>query len=264
MKIIYELNPPKILYGSTIDMKILNQEIEKFLQRARIISQFTNFIHITDSVLGIPRISSIYGAQLINNSLNSKKIKLSCSVRTRDRNINSIIQLVTEAVFLRVQDLLFIMGDKPQVESSNKYNNPDISTSLSKPTDVVNLLNTFGYTNLINFNLSIPNKITNTDNFLKKINSNPHGVITQSVSSLQEIKNLIEMLEPYSINLIPCIMIPSEKNLKAAKMIGLDWTEYKNNVMEILHQTSEIVDQILITSPNSFNEGIEILKNISS
>ena len=50
MNLIYELNPPKILNSHRIDMAHLNQELNKFLNRAKIISNFTNYIHITDSV----------------------------------------------------------------------------------------------------------------------------------------------------------------------------------------------------------------------
>ncbi len=60
------------------------------------------------------------------------------------------------------------------------------------------------------------------------------------------------MLEPSPIKLIPCIMIPSEKNSQAAKMIGLDWKEYEDNLLEFILQVGKLVDQILITSPNRF------------
>ena len=82
---------------------------------------------------------------------------------------------------------------------------------------------------MINLNLSIPNKIINFNNFKKKIQANPYGLITQSINSVQEVKDLKRILEPSPIKLIPCIMIPSEKNNKAAKMIGLNWKEYKDN-----------------------------------
>ena len=42
-------------------------------------------------------------------------------------------------------------------------------------------------------------------------------------------------------------------------MIGLDWKEYKDNVLEFILQIGKLVDQILITSPNDFSEGVELL-----
>ncbi len=46
-------------------------------------------------------------------------------------------------------------------------------------------------------------------------------MITQSINSLQEVKDLKSLLNLIHIKLIPCIMIPSEKNIKACKN---DWT----------------------------------------
>ncbi len=259
MNIIYELNPPKIFYDSTINMDLLTQEIEKFLNRTQTIMKFTNFIHITDSVLGIPRISSIHGATLIRENIKNMEINLSCSVRTRDRNINSLIQFSTQSISLKIKDLLFIMGDKPQINI-----NVDTKVLLSKPTEVIKVLNSLGYSKLINLNLSVPNKVGDFNKFNKKINSNPHGLITQSINSLQEVKDLKKLLEPYTIKLIPCIMIPSKKNVHAAKMIGLDWKEYEENILEFIFEIGKFVDQVLITSPNNFNEGVEILKKINN
>jgi 5,10-methylenetetrahydrofolate reductase len=257
MNVIYEINPPKILHDSVININTINQEIEKFLYRAHTLSKNTNFIHITDSVLGIPRISSLHGAALITDYLKNDHLKISCSVRTRDRNINSLIQFATQAVYLKIKDLLFIMGDKPQL--NNKISE---DTPLSKPTDVIKILNSLGYSGLINLNLSIPNKIININNFIKKTQANPYGFITQSINSVQEVKDIKRLLEPSPIKLIPCIMIPSEKNNQAAKMIGLDWKEYENNLLEFILQVGKHVDHILITSPNSFSEGVDLLSKI--
>jgi 5,10-methylenetetrahydrofolate reductase len=258
MDIIYEINPPKIFYDSPIiDFDKLNQEIEKFLHRTKTILEHVNYIHITDSVLGIPRISSIHAASIILEHIKNKKTKISCSVRTRDRSINSIIQLVTKAVSLNIKDLLFILGDRPQVQSI-----PKVLQISSKPTDTINILNSFGYNKFINLYLSIPNKISNYDNFNKKINSNPYGMITQSINSLKEIKELYSLIKNHSIKLIPCVMVPSDKNIKAAKSIGLDWKEYKDNFSKFVEMIGQYSDNILVSSPNDFYGGIEMLKDL--
>jgi 5,10-methylenetetrahydrofolate reductase len=258
MNIIYELNPPKVFLESSLNMNILNQEIDKFIDRTQIILKYVNSLHITDSVLGMPRISSLHGASLIRENIKNEKIILSCSVRTRDRNINSLIQFATQSIFLKIKDLLFIMGDKPQIYDKI------VPGNLSKPTDVVTMLNFLGYNNFINLNLSIPNKILDSSNFKKKIQSNPYGLITQSINSIEEVKDLKCILEPYPIKLIPCIMIPSEKNNKAAKMIGLNWDEYKNDILEFFFQIAKLADQVMITSPNDFSGGVAFLKKIKN
>jgi 5,10-methylenetetrahydrofolate reductase len=256
MNLIYELNPPKILNSHRIDTALLNQELIKFLNRAKIISNFTNYVHITDSVLGIPRFSSIHAAQMIMNNLTNTNLNMSCSVRTRDRNLNSIIQLATDAVILKISGLLFIQGDKPAFEETEK------APTLSKPTDAVKLLTSIGFDKLIDLDLSIPNKVSNHKLFQKKVNSRPHRFITQSINSIQDIRDLKDLMKPNRIKLIPCIMVPSAKNERAAAMIGLDWSEYQDNFLGFLKEAYKETDHILITSPNSFDDGIEVLKSL--
>src|SRR4029078_10423403 len=206
MNLIYELNPPKILSNHQIDIALLNQELVKFLNRAKTISNFTNYIHITDSVLGIPRLSSIHAARMIMSDQTNTSLNISCSVRTRDRNMNSIIQMVTDAIILKISGLLFIQGDKPAFEESEK------ASSLSNPTDVVKLLTSIGFDKLIDLDLSIPNKVSNHKLFQKKIDSKPQRFITQSINSIQEIRDLKDLMKSNHIKLIPCIMVPSIKN----------------------------------------------------
>ncbi|HZH39353.1 MAG TPA: hypothetical protein VEX17_04750, partial [Bacillales bacterium] len=99
--------------------------------------------------------------------------------------------------------------------------------------------------------------------FTNKAKSNPHAMITQSIDSLQEVKDLKGLLEPHKIKLIPCVMIPSKKNIQTAKMIGVDWKEYEDNVLEFIYEIGKFAEQILITSPNNFNEGVEVLRKIN-
>ena len=52
-------------------------------------------------------------------------------------------------------------------------------------------------------------------------------------------------------------MVPSAKNERAAAMIGLDWSEYQDNFLGFLKEVYKETDHILITSPNSFDEGMK-------
>ena len=54
MNVIYEINPPKILQAENMELNVFNSEKEKFLKRVSVISQITNKVHLTDSVLGVP------------------------------------------------------------------------------------------------------------------------------------------------------------------------------------------------------------------
>jgi hypothetical protein len=68
MNISYELNPPKIVIGDDdcyFDAMRLNQELQILLNRSSELVNLVNGIHLTDSVLGIPRVSSITTASYI-------------------------------------------------------------------------------------------------------------------------------------------------------------------------------------------------------
>src|SRR5690348_5637828 len=110
MNVIYEINPPKILQTEHMDLTMLSIEKEKFLKRVSIISQITKNVHLTDSVLGVPRMSSVFAAQILANTFNDSSLNISCSIRTRDRNLNSIIQSVADSLVANVKNLLFILG----------------------------------------------------------------------------------------------------------------------------------------------------------
>jgi hypothetical protein len=58
-------------------------------------------------------------------------------------------------------------------------------------------------------------------------------------------------------------MIPSSKNKASAKNINLDWSNYENNIEEFIKQAYIICGEVMITSPNSFNDGVEIIKRLS-
>jgi hypothetical protein len=59
MKVSYELNPPKIVNGERFDLAQLNVGMLAMADRASQLSGLVGGIHLTDSVLGIPRVSSV-------------------------------------------------------------------------------------------------------------------------------------------------------------------------------------------------------------
>ena len=91
MIINYELNPPKILPKDYFNYSNLLEDIENVKKKVKAIQEYSNSIHFTDSVLGIPRLSSITMASIIKKY--NDTIKISCSIRTRDRNTILIVYL---------------------------------------------------------------------------------------------------------------------------------------------------------------------------
>jgi hypothetical protein len=57
-------------------------------------------------------------------------------------------------------------------------------------------------------------------------------------------------------------MVPSEKNRQSASIIGLDWSDYEKNVADFVRQAALIADRVLLTSPNSFKSGLDLLRQL--
>jgi hypothetical protein len=253
-----------------------------------------NGIHLTDSVLGIPRVSSITAASYIMKNADIR-LKLSCSVRTRDRNFTSFCQFVTDAILVGVESLLILKGDKPAAAATDAAVDEDVvdnddegkkeeggrereegggrritsrqvqKSSGLKPTSILSFLNDKKYNNSIHLNLSVPSKITyyhNRSLLEKKIEARPYSWVTQLISSLSDLGEIVDVAKSVKIKVVACIMVPSDKNRRSADIIGLDWKEYKKNPVDFIKAAGNLADEVLISSPNNFKAGIELLRSL--
>lgn len=258
MKISFELNPPKIIEDRYFDFNLLNEALQKFRDRTSKIVDIVDGIHLTDSVLGIPRISSVSAASHLKPLIINKKVDISCSIRTRDRNFISISQLVSDAVLVGVRSLLILMGDEP-AQGSRDFG--------LIPSTALKLLNNEKYNGSIEFHLTIPNKIKNvsSSSIQQKINAKPDAFVTQSIQSIYELGEVADKLKPYKIPIVACIMVPSEKNQISAEVIGLDWKEYESNPIDFIREAGNIAaGGVLLTSPNSFKSAVELLQALKN
>lgn len=290
MKISYELNPPKIMIDDDhFDVMRLNQELQILLNRSSELVNLVNGIHLTDSVLGIPRVSSITAASYIKKNTgggrgnNNNRLKLSCSVRTRDRNFTSFCQFVTDAILLEVESLLILRGDEQAAAESTAEGleggggvatrerrrsrireDAGQKSSGLKPTSILSILNEKKYDKTIHLNLSVPSKIlsNNRSLFEKKIEAKPYSVVTQLISSLSDLGEIVDIVKSFKIKVVACVMLPSDKNRRSAGIIGLDWKEYEKNPVDFIKAASTLADEVLISSPNSFRMGIDLLRSL--
>ena len=252
-KIRFELNPPKTVQNRYFEDHELRKSLLSLVGRARELVGLVDGIHITDSVLGIPRISGVSFAHFIRHSGNS--LPISCSLRARDRNYTSFMQFVGDAILLGLESILILKGDEL---------GPDSSTSNLKPTEILKILQREKYDRYINFSLTAPSKATNRLQIEKKILSKPHSLVTQSIESLADLEEIADLAKQHGIRTVACIMIPSDKNLKSAQMIGLDWNGYSKDPVSFITEAGKIADEVLLTSPNHFAAAIEVLKVISN
>jgi 5,10-methylenetetrahydrofolate reductase len=231
---------------------MLREEIQRLVERAEKLVGYVDGVHFTDSVLGIPRVSSITAAGFIIRNI-SKHPALSCSVRTRDRNFTSICQFVSDAILLGVESLLFLMGDEPSDGPKD---------SGLKPSDALKMLRLEKYHESINLDLTVPSAISRPSSIIKKLNAQPRAFVTQSISSLSDLDNITHIAKSNKIKVVACIMVPADKNKFSAETIGLDWKEYEKNPIEFVREAGKIADEVTLTSPGSFKVGLEFLKQL--
>lgn len=252
-KIRFELNPPKMMQDLYFNEDKLRGSLSTLCSRANELIGLVDGIHITDSVLGIPRLSGISVGHHLRRAGN--KLPLSCSVRIRDRNYTSFMQFVGDAILLGVESVLILKGDEMGSNSSS---------SNLKPTEILKILQRDKFDKTMHFSLAAPSRVQDKRQLEKKISSNPYSLVTQSIESLSDLGEIAEMARGKGIRTVACIMVPSEKNLQSAHMIGLDWHEYSSDPVNFILEANKIADEVLLTSPNHFAAAIEVLKNISN
>jgi len=244
MTVRYEINPPKISNDGQDVRNVLFERIET-------ISSVCNGIHLTDSVLGIPRVSPFEIAKQIRES--DKNIKLTCSLRVRDKNLNDIEKIVEQSVGT-VDGILVLMGDKSDSVSSKAE---------LIPSQVVKTLNDNGLGKKTELFLSIPSN-PNFAKIQKKIDAKPAGFFTQVIHSKEQIEKISDRLKPNGFKIIPCLLLPSHKNSKSAEFLKIDWSDYKENIVGFINEICGMTDDILITSPNDFKRAYETISKLAS
>ena len=247
MTLRYEINPPKITQNSNLSQEDTLKLLDKVKLRVSEISTRCDGIHFTDSVLGIPRISPITTGTLIRKS--NQKIEITVSLRVRDKNLTTLRQLMEDAVSGGLNGVLILKGDP----SPNEQKDSGLI-----PSSTVKYFKELGFDKKIDIFLSLPSN-PNFDKIQKKIDAEPTGFITQVIHSADEVSRIVDKLKPSGFKIIPCVLLPSEKNAKSAKFLKLDWSEYKNSVEDFIKQVHQIAGEVLITSPNDFNYAKEIL-----
>ncbi len=251
VKVIYEMNPPKVLYNNYFDHDTINKNIGLFMSRAKKISEFVDGIHLTDNVLGVPRISSLMLVSMLKKQGISKPI--SCTCRLYDKNLISIFQFVSEAIFCRVYSILILRGDEP-IMGNKIFDIP--------PTKILKILSLHSFDNYIKFDLSFPSKISNIAKIKNKLEARPRAFVTQSISSIDNLQEIIKMSAPYGIDVIPCIMCPSKRNEISAQKIGLDWRSYREEPENFVREAATLTEKILLCSPNSFEDGLDLVMKL--
>jgi len=251
IKIIYEMNPPKVLYDNHYDNDTIRKNVDIFISKTKRISEFVDGIHLTDNVLGIPRVSSLMLVSMLKRNGITKPI--SCTCRLYDKNLISVLQFVTDAILSGVYSILVLRGDDPII--GNKFFN-------ISPSKAIKTLSEHNFNNYIKLDLSFPNKVHDTMKIKNKLEAKPRAFVTQSISNIDNLRDIVKVSAPYGIDVIPCIMCPSSRNEISAQNIGLDWHSYKERPEIFIREAASLTKKILLCSPNSFEDGLHLVRKL--
>ena len=244
MAIRYEINPPKI--SDSVDrLEILHSRIEQ-------ISKVYTGIHLTDSVLGVERLSPL----IVGTEIKQKfpELSITISLRVIDKSLEQIANVIQASIEANLDGVLVLMGDPSQ----NSNHNSGIF-----PSQAVQHLNDLEYNKKTEIFLSIPSN-PSFEKISKKVNSKPHGFVTQVIHNITQVQRITDYLSPNGFKIIPCVLFPSEKNLKSAEFLKLDWSNYKDNFSDFINQIEKITGDVLLTSPNDFKGALEFLTQLQN
>ena len=250
MTIRYEINPPRVIQDRVLSNKEVRSSLGKVEKRIITIGKLCDGIHLTDSVLGVPRISPITTGAIIRND--GLDLDITASLRVRDRNITALTQSVYDAVLLGLDGILILKGDEPPKGPKD---------SKLVPSQVVRHFKELGFDKNLDFFLSIPAN-PDFEQIQKKIDAEPKGFVTQVVQSPDQVFRLVDKLKPQGFKVIPCVMVPSENNSKSAKMVGIDFAKYEEDTLDFITEIYKSTKEVLITSPNDFQAAVKILSKL--
>ena len=241
MTIRYEANPPKT--GQTA---VGQDALERFIERIWKISDVCGGIHITENVLGMPRISPVLAGRMLQDR--GMDMPMTVSMRVRDKNIPDIDCFVKGSAEAGFSGLLVVAGDR----------SPDIPDSGQIPSRVVERLCGNGMGSKIGLYLSVP-AAPNYEKMDRKLRANPKGFITQVVQKPSQVSDIVANLTGYHI--IPIALFPSPKNQKAAAFLNLNMSEYRDDFSRFVQKIHDIAGDILLTSPGDYAGLYEFLSH---
>ena len=86
----------------------------------------------------------------------------------------------------------------------------------------------------------------------------------QVIHNISQVQRITDHLSPKGFKIIPCVLFPSEKNLKSAEFLKLDWSNYKDNFSDFINKIETITGDVLLTSQNDFKGALDFLTRLQN
>ena len=254
-QIFFELDPPRVLNQNLLSSEMLANRLDTFYDRVDKVRHLVDGILITDSVLGSPRLPSIYTAIKLRERMEDD-FRVICSLRVSDHGPEAIYRLVGDAYSARVESVLLVKGDPPRLGSPVKG---------AMPTAALAYLRMLGFRReLIKLYLAVPAPATEFD-LDRKLMVEPDGLVTQLAGGLDPILSIRDRVKDRVEVLLASLLVPSKKNMESAEALGLKLDEdYASNFTSIVKRLLDEGVGVIIVSPRSFSEGLSMLKSLKN
>lgn len=251
MGIIYEVNPPRIPRGSRPSESETDSLLSELKRRVSDISGVCDGIHVTESVLGTSRLSPVTTAGALKRL--HPNLDITISMRVIDKDAAAVRRYVEDAVAARTDGILVLKGDPSEHGPAD---------SGLVPSSVVSDLRA-EYSDRTRLFLSIPSS-PDFAKISRKTAARPAGFITQVIHSVRQVTRICGELNPMGFEVIPIVLLASEKNARSAEFLGLDWSGYRDRMREFICEVCEISGDVLITSPNDFGLARKVLGDLAA
>ena len=243
----YEVAPPKVV-GST-PLK-LEKSLTLLHSKVDSLRSVVDRILVTSSVLGTPRLPSVFTAAHIKREMHD--LWVGCSIRTSDYPLHQVLKVVSEALTYHLDGVLLVYGDQPHYGCSYK----------NYPSPLLRKLRHFIQLGEVpKMYLSAPT-YRNEKEIIKKIESKPDGFITQIVTEADQILWLRDLCRSNNIELVATLLAPTPKNLASAEKIGLRWQPDETKTIHLAQTLFREGVDVSLTSPWSFKDGLEFARRL--
>ena len=246
--VTYEVVPPRKV------------NISKILAKINRIAGFLNAINITDTPLGIPRVSSIPLAVYLQEKF--KNLIVIPHLKIINCNVVGLKSLILGLRATGVKYVLLIKGDRPSE-----------GTTVSD----MSLENAVKYAKVIGLRVIVGIGKNTRERLEQALSMNPDIIATQPFLSEEEISNFFnitkELRSKYNtkVKVIGSLIVFSPKNFQVIKAISgnldqkytfssdyLKLRTTKGLILKIL----DLLDGVYISSPFDFDSVVEVLSDI--
>jgi 5,10-methylenetetrahydrofolate reductase len=215
---------------------------------------YVDFLQLTDSVLGQPRLSPLLVVAEVRRRFGDG-IRVRCNIRTRDHNLNSIIQLVASADTAGADGVLLVQGDRPRFGVG--FNHGGAARVLAALRDA-------GFRDgRPKLYLTAPRSFSRSK-LEEKIAARPDGLVTQPIGDLALVERFWEVLKPQGIELVVFVPIPSARNAEAAASLGFTWAVVDGDPVAYIGELRRRGVATLLSSPSSFADGFDVLRRLGA